>query len=430
MFKSILSFIFCLSMLTTGARADVITDWGASASTFIAAANRSGPSLILDFAVVHGAMYDAVDAYDGRYEPYATSIVGATGSPVAAAAKAARDVLVARFSAQQGTIDTTYNNYLSSHGIAADDPGIAVGAAAAAGIIALRATDGSFPSAYPPFVGGNAIGQWRPTPSYLPGNPPTLSPMAAPWLAEVTPFAVKSVSQFRSKQPPALTSSEYAQDYNEVKAMGALTGSNRTPEQTNIAYFWSDNTPIQWNRAMRAIASTYTHDLVDSARLMALLNFATADALITCWDTKRHYVFWRPVTAIHEAAADGNPATEADADWQPLINTPNYPEYSSGANNVSGAMTTILQRFFKTDEMVFTFTSNVAALPADKKTRTFTSFTAVADELVEARILLGLHFRAADTAAREQGSRVARWTFTHILKPIEDGDRDKIDRNW
>jgi hypothetical protein len=403
-------------------------DWNAIASQVISAGARPGPSTLVDFAVVHAAVYDAVQAIDRRYKPYHVVIQNASGSPVAAAAKAAHDVLVNRFPSQTASIDATYNAYLVSNGLAATDPGVAVGAQAAAGIIALRANDGAFPAVPPaPFTGGNQPGMWRPTPSYNVGPPAGFLPMVAPWLASVTPFAAKSPSQFRAGPPPELTSRQYTEDYNEVKALGALNGSSRTQEQTDIAYFWSDNTPLQWHRALRAVAATNVGNVGDSARLFALASFSAADAIITCWDTKIHYVYWRPVTAIQEGGDDGNPATEADVNWKPLINNPNYPDYTSGANNVTAAMTRTLELFFGTDEMSFSVTSNSTALTADKRTRVFARFSDAAAEVVEARILLGIHFRFADTVARDQGRRVAKWTFTHVLKPIDDDDADDRD---
>jgi hypothetical protein len=331
--------------------------------------------------------------------------------------------MVNRFPSQTASIDTTYNTYLTNNGISATDPGLAVGEKAAAAVIALRANDGAFPTvAPPPFTGGNQPGVWRPTPSYNTGTPAAFSPMAAPWLATVTPFAVKSTSQFRGKKPPELTSKEYAADYNEVKALGALTGSTRTQEQTDIALFWSDNTPLQWHRALRGVAAANVTNIGDSARLFALASFSAADAIMTCWDSKIHYVYWRPVTAIQNGDDDGNPATEPDANWKPLINTPNYPDYTSGANNVTAAMTRTMELFFGTDDIPFSVTSTVAALPADKRTRTFARFSDAAAEVVEARILLGIHFRFADTEARDQGRRVAKWTFNHELKPLYEGD--------
>ena len=418
--KSLVIFAVSLSLIAGSARADAVVDWNAIASQVIAAGGRPGPSTLLDFAVVHAAIFDAVQAIDGRYRPYHAVIPGASGSLVAATAKAARDVLVQRFPAQAASINATYESYLVSKGVASDDPGLAVGAAAAASIIALRANDGAFPTSQTPFTGAGDAGAWRPTPSYLSGAPAGFSPMAAPWLVNVTPFAVKSTSQFRAKRPPELGSDEYARDFNEVKAMGAVNSTSRTQEQTEIGYFWSDNTPLQWHRTLRSVATAYVDDIGDSARLFALASFATADSIMTCWDTKIHYNYWRPVTAIHEAAADGNPATEPDLEWKPLLNTPNYPDYSSGANTVTAAMTRVMELFFGTDEMTFTVTSNSANLASDKRARTFSRFSAAADEVVEARIYLGYHFRFADVAAREQGERIAKWTFTHVAKPIDE----------
>jgi len=422
MFKRLAVTLAAVLLILTGAaRADVVSDWNAITSQTISASNHAGASVLVDFAVVHAAIYDAVQSIDRKYKPYCVAVPNASGSMVASAAKAARDVLVNRFGSQTGSIDNQYQAYLAAKGIAANDPGLAVGAQAAAAVIAMRANDGSFPAvAPPPFTGGGDAGTWRPTPSYLTGTPAAFSPMATPWLAGVTPFAAKSPSQFRAKRPPELTSKEYTADYNEVKRMGRSTDSERTQEQTDIAYFWSDNTPLQWHRALRGVATTYVNDVGESARLFALASFAAADAIITCWDTKIHYAYWRPVTAIQEGADDGNPQTEPDANWKPLLNTPNYPDYSSGANNVTAAMTRTMELFFGTDEMTFSVTSNSTNIPPEKRTRTFNRFSDAASEVVDARIYLGFHFRFADAAARDQGTRIAKWTFTHVLKPFDE----------
>ena len=190
----------------------------------------------------------------------------------------------------------------------------------------------------------------------------------------------------------------YTADYDEVKAKGALTNSTRTAEQTDIAYFWTDNFAVQWNRAIREIALQHVPHIGDRARLFALANLAGADALITAWDSKKHYFFWRPVTAIRNGELDGNPDTIGDSEWQSLVNNPNYPDYTSGANNITGAMSRTLALFFGTDQMTFQLTS-LAPL-AVKKTRTYTRFSAAAQQCVNARVYLGIHFRFADSAAR------------------------------
>jgi hypothetical protein len=399
-----------LLAIPVGVRADAVADWNAIAvqATAIPPA-RPGPSGVLDIAMVQAAVYDAVQAIEGRYEPYHVQIPGATGSPAAAAAKAAHDVLVNRFPAQTASLDLTYQNYLTTHGLSATDPGVAVGATAAAGIIALRAGDGSFPvPAPPPFIGGTDPGVWR---------APSLAGMVAPWLGDVTPFTLTSPSQFLAPPPPPLTSHQYARDYDEVKALGALTGSSRTAEQTDMAQFWAGNFVGMWNRVVRDLAAEHVDDIADSSRLFALADMAMADAIITSWNSKSHYVFWRPITAIREGENDGNPLTAGDPTWTPLITTPAYPDHTSGANNITAAATRSLALFFGTNSMTFSVTTTNTG-PTVQDTRTFTHFTDAAEEVVDARIYLGIHFRFADVEARKQGKHVANWAFSHFLKPV------------
>jgi hypothetical protein len=320
------------------------------------------------------------------------------------------------------SLDTTYHAYLAAHGLAETDAGVAVGATAAAGIIGLRANDGSFPSNPLPFTGGMAIGEWRPTTSYLPGPPPSLSPGLAPWLANVTPFTLTSPSQYRPGPPPPLTSRRYTEAYNEVKSLGASSNSSRTQDQTDLAKFYNTNFLVTWYKALRDIASANLPDIQDSARLLTLASLAMGDAGITAWDTKYHYVAWRPVTAIQNGDDDGNPDTVGDPNWQPFINTPNYPEYSSGANNVTGAVTRTLALYFGTDEMTFSVTTTNAAAP--QQIRTYNRFSDAAADVVNVRIYQGIHFRFADVIARKQGRHVAQWAFAHFLRPVNDADHD------
>src|SRR5437773_3183750 len=412
------------------AGADAVANWTAIAVQAIitTSAPRPGPSNILDMAIVQVAVYEAIEAIDGRFRPYHLTIPGASGSPAAAAAKAAHDVLVSRFPDRAASVDTAYHSYLSNNGLSENDPGVVVGQQAAAGILALRANDGSFPSPPPPPVtGGTDPGVWRPTISYNPGPPPSLLPLAAPWMAIVTPFTLTSPAQFRATPPPALPSDRYARDYNEVKALGALSNSTRTPEQTDLAYFWAANYLVLWNQGLRDIANAHVHNIGDSARLFALANMAFADAAITAWDSKTHYLFWRPLTAIQEGDNDGNSQTAGDPTWRPLINTPPYPDYTSGANNVTAAVTSILALFFGTNEMTFSLTTtNPLAI---QQTRTYHRFSDVVRDVVNVRIYEGIHFRSADTAARRQGRHVAKWAFKHFLRPVHDRDADDDDEN-
>jgi hypothetical protein len=402
------------------ARADSVLDWNTIAATTIFAGGRPGPTAVLDLAVVQATVHDAVQAYDKRFEPYATGISGASGSPDAAVAKATRDILVNRFPAQAASVNTAYTNYLATNGLATDDPGVSVGAAAAAGMIALRTGDGAFPNPAPVFNGTNLPGLWRPTPSFLPGPPSSFSSMAVPWLANVTPFVVLSGDQFAAPPPPPLGSGLYRKEYDEVKALGALDSSTRTPEQTQIAYFWADNFPAQMNRIVRNVAQTHVESSADRARLFALVWLGVADALINTWTGKLEYPTWRPITAIREGDFDGDPKTIGDANWQPLINTPNYPDHSSGANAlVSGAMQ-MFALYFGTDQMTFTVTS--ANTNANPNLRTYASFTDAALDVVEARILQGIHTRTADLNGRHLGLTVARWVFKQALRPLKDHD--------
>jgi hypothetical protein len=402
-----------LLVVPASANADAVADWNAIAVQATITAARPGPTGVLDVAMVQAAVYDAVQAIERRYQPYYVEIKGASGSPVAAAAKAARDVLVNRFPAQAWSLELTYQQYLSSHGLTDTDPGVAVGAKAAAGIIALRACDGSFPVPAPtPFVGGTDPGVWRPT-------PPGFAPMLAPWLGFVTPFTLTRPSQFLAEAPPALTSRHYARDYNEVKALGALNSGDRTPDQTDLAHFWNANYVVLWNQVLRDIASARVDSISKSARLFALADMAMADAIITAWNTKSYYVFWRPSTAIQEGNNDGNPRTVGDPGWQPLINNPPYPDYSSGANNISAAALGAFALFFGRDQMTFSVTTTNLG-PTIQDTRVYGRFSDAAQDVVDARIYEGIHFRFADEAARTQGRQVAYWAFRNFLRPLHN----------
>jgi PAP2 superfamily len=406
---------------TTFAHADAVVDWNKIAVDTIKTGGHPSQVQTVEFAIVHAAIYDAVQAFTGRYAPYHVTITGATGSPVAAVATAGHDVLLNLFLQQAATLNTKYSDYLASQGLLITDPGVVVGQQAAAGIIALRANDGRFPSnpQCPTFTSNTDPGVWRPTPSFLPGAPPSLAPALVPWLACVTPFTLESPSQFRAAPPPKLSSKRYAKDYNEVKVLGIRVNSTRTPEQTIIGYFWADNAAVGWNQTVQGIATASVHNLGDSARLFALVNFAGADAEIASWDTKYAYVFWRPITAIREGDTDGNAKTVGDPTWEPLINTPNFPEYTSGHATYSGAVTKMLALFFGSDKMSFTTSSANPNLTLAEATRSYARFSDAEEEVIDARIYVGIHFRTADEVGQGQGKRVAKWAFKHFLRPLK-----------
>lgn len=399
--------VVALGLLAGPVAADAVTDWNEIAILAVAA-GRAGPVGQVDLALVQAAVHDAIQAYEKRFEPYYAEVKPA-GSKVAAAVAAAHGVLVGFYAGQPqvATLDATYATYLADKGLTGD-PGVAVGEAVAALYLPLRRLDPNPP--LPPFIGGTGIGEWRPI------APQTA--MAFVQLGSFHPVTLTGPARFRAPPQPDVTSNRYTTDYNEVKAKGAAVNSTRTPEQTDIAYFWSDNFGVQFNRAIQGLAAKHVSKIGDRARLFALANLAGADALITAWDSKKYFNFWRPQTAIQEGDFDGNPNTAGDLAWTSLIPNPPYPDYTSGANNITGAMMHALSLYFGNDNMSIKVTS--AAPLAVKKTRTYSSFSAVARAVVNARVWLGIHFRFADTAARTQGQKVAEHVIDHFLLPVVD----------
>ena len=411
-----------LLLCASTARADVITDWNITTGQRIAAsaaagAPRRGPSAVFDFAMVHLAMHNAVQAIEGRFELYCGSVANPTGSPVAAAASAAHAVLIALFPAQAAEIDQALADSLAKYNVTGD-PGLAVGVQAAeclVGVGSRLAADNAMRAKPDTFMGGTAPGEWRPTAVDTAGND---LPMTAEFMATFKPFALKDPAQFRASQaPPHLTSGAYAKAYNEVKELGAKNNSSRTQEQTDIGTFFADGPANYWNFALRGLVDSKGLNLGDSARLFALVSAAVADALITAWDSKIAWNFWRPITAIHEGDNDGNPRTKGDPAWQPLFGTPNYPDYTSGANNFSGAVTGMMVNFFGTDEVAFTLRS--LTMPPTNNLRHYSRCSDAARDVVDARIYMGIHFRFADAVALRQGKHVANWVFGHVLRPVE-----------
>jgi len=268
-------------------------------------------------------------------------------------------------------------------------------------------------------------------------------PFAFIFLATTKPFTFDEPSQFRAPPPPSLDSWQYTRDYNEVKRLGAIEshpadpGACPAPSRTDLARFWSGNLIAQWNEAVRLIAVDQQLSIGKTARLLALANLAGADAAITIWDSKYHYNFWRPITAIREGALDGNDRTEGDPAWTPFMQsaqvgaqTPPYPDYTSGANGVTGAMVTMLQLFFKTNKLEFEiYKGTAASVPICTNPRLYERFSDAADEVVDARVWLGIHFRFADEAARRQGTRVSQWVFERFLRPVHDDHHDRDDKD-
>ncbi|MEX2138182.1 MAG: vanadium-dependent haloperoxidase [Pirellulales bacterium] len=402
--------------LAQRAAADVVIDWNNVLLEAIRTNNVSPPRASRAMAMVHGAMFDAVNTIDRTHQPYHVQlVVSPGGNREAAAAQAAHDVLVSLFPTQRSTFDAALADSLSS--IPTGTPkvgGQAIGQQVAAQYITLRASDHS--ADITPYTPGTQAGQWRPTPA---GFAPALFPN---W-PTVTPWCMPDGAQFRhAAGPPSLTSAEYTAALNEVKSLGAANSTTRTQEQTNIAHFWADgaNTstpPGHWNQIAQSVAAAQGNTLSENARLFALLNLAEADAAIVSWDNKYATNLWRPVTAIQLADQDGNAATEADANWTPLIATPPFPTYTSGHSTFSGAAAEILDLFYGTDNVSFTTSAEGALGVVD---RTFTSFSQAALEAADSRLYGGIHFRFDNEHGMQNGIALGQFVFANELQPIPE----------
>jgi hypothetical protein len=394
------------------ARADTVTAWNGHANTALAVTAAQDPRVVyLHLAMVHGAVYDAVNAIDKGHEPYlvSTRIGSPFDSQEAAAAAAAYRVLLFLLPAQEPALTAQYAASLSA--IPDGTPktrGIAVGEAAAAAMIASRTADGRFGSFR--FLVGLGAGQWQPV------LPAFVNDLSA-WLKDVKPFLIESSSQFRSEGPYALTSRRYAKEFNQVKELGSLTSTTRTADQTHAARYWAENQPRTFTRILQTLSAQEELSLVENARLFAMTYTVAADALISVWDDKAHWSFWRPITAIREAGTDGNPATTADAGWLPLINNPPYPDHPSGLAGVTGAICAVFTEFFDTKHVSLTDT-NLGGF-----TRSWTSYPQMAEEVVDARVWSGIHFLNPDRQGREMGEDVAKFSLKRYFEPVR-GDRD------
>lgn len=380
--------------------AQAVLEW--NQNTLATMGKAGGPAALagLHLAMVHGAIYDAVVSIAGRYQPYLGKVdADPTASKAAAVAAAAHDVLAALFPDQaadlQGLLDGSLGAIPDG---ASKDAGVSVGQAAAAAMLAARTGDGR--GGEHPLTYGDGPGEYRPT-------PPDETEFGVPWVADVTPFLAESAEYYRTAGPYALTSAEYAADFDEVRTLGALEGSTRTPEQDALVAFWV--TPVgQWSAVERALVTEKGLDIVEAARLFAMSGLAAGDAIIGAFADKYHWMFWRPVTAIREAATDGNDATEADPAWVPLVdsltppNTPPYPDHPSGWNSYAGAIVGAMQEYFGTDEMAYTIGSPNADEP-----RSYASFSEGLQDGIEVRILLGIHFRNPDEQAVALGQKAA-----------------------
>jgi hypothetical protein len=330
------------------------------------------------------------------------------------------DDLAGLFPAQLPTWQPVYDNYIA--GLPDDPPGsraagVAIGEATARAMLIDRQNDGRFgpsPTPYPV-----APGVWRPTPPFNAHDP-------APWVGNVRPFLVPSAEMLRTDGPNALTSDAYTEDFNEIKDVGSLTSTTRTPDQTDAAIFWQDHLHALMNRLFRNLAASQGLNIVRSARFFAMENLAAADAAIGCWNDKYYWQFWRPITAIREADTDGNPNTQPDPTWLPLfdpsihvcngplLSTPPFPDHPSGHACGTSAFIHTLQNFFGTDKIAVTITSNKSCT-----TRSFDRFSDMLSEVIDARVWAGIHFRTADVQGAVLGKKVAHYLNKHYFQPVQ-----------
>ena len=363
-----------------------------------------------NFAILHAAIYDAVDSIDRTHEPYLISVRAPRGaSETAAVDAAAHTALIGLYPAQQSSLDATYTAELAKvPGGPAKDNGVHVGEQVATDLLAVRAGDGSNVVA-PSFTAGTNPGAYRPTPPNLP------TPVFNTW-GHVTPFVLDKGDQFRPAAPPPLTSDAYALAINEVKSLGSATNGTRTADQTQIGQFW--NPPIQnfWNQIAQTVALAHHSDLPTTARLFAALNLSFADSAIAFYDAKYTFQLWRPVTAIRLADTDDNPGTVADPNWLPLAgNTAPDPSYPGAHSTISAAGADVLASIYG-DRQHFSVSS--PALPGVM--RSFSSFSAAAQEAGLSRIYAGQHTRIDHAAGLALGHDVAGFVLHNALLPAYD----------
>jgi hypothetical protein len=378
-----------------------VLTWNVNAQTAIYEIARQSPTATSrSFAMVQGAVYDAVNAIAGTpYEPYLVAPRARRDDSVpAAVATAAYRVLLSMFPAQADALRAQYDDYLAAiRDGRSKRGGVAVGEATAAAMIAARSDDGAFSDAT--WRVGTAPGEWRPT-------PPGFLQVGAGF-ATLKPCGVDDAGDYRTPGPPALTSRRYARDLNEVKALGSATSTVRTPDQTEAAIWWDDPRLVEW-QIKRGLATAHRLGALQTARMFAMVDVAAADALIACYQEKKYWSFWRPVTAIPLADTDGNPATSPDPAWTPLRVTAPSTEYPSGHACFTTANVVALRTFFGRDDLTVTASS------ADSgTTRTYRNLSTALAELLEARIWAGVHYRSAVVDGERLSAEVARDVLRH-----------------
>jgi membrane-associated phospholipid phosphatase len=382
----------------SGASADEVIRWNQIATDAATAAKTDPLTESRIFAIMHVAIHDAVNSIEPRYDPYQLKKSSAPGASIEAAiAAAAHDTLVVVFPTAKSTFDTAMQETLRTLPDNLQKPaGLEVGQKSAKAILAARENDGANRTVQ--YIPGTQPGEYCPT-------PPDFTPAFVPHWGNITPFVLKSAAQFRPAEPPAVNSPRALADIAEVRAIGGINSTTRTAEQSEIARYWYENSPTSWNRIAREVSPMQHLNVWENARLFALVNLAMADGFIAGFETKYHYNYWRPVTAIRQGG---------DAEWLSFLWTPPVPDYPSTHTVLGAAAATVMARFFNTDLVCFAMTSGE---PNAGITRKFWSFSQAARENGASRILCGIHFRTAVNAGYEQGERVGEWVFEHALRP-------------
>ena len=387
----------------------VLDDWGNRFTLLGTMVAENSLRTQVRTTIAQLAMFDAVNAVlDGPYRPFASKPPSAPGaSAEAAAIRAAYIVALTEFPTKVATIDAAYATSIASvvdtPGAIAD--GIAVGEAAAIAVLAARVGDHRNDADLLGYTPGSGPGVWIPT-------PPAFGPPQTPFLRYVTPFGYEDPARFRPHAPPALDSSTYAMDYNESKDVGSLTNTSRTAEQSATAQFWSPSASAMWSANVRSLASSM--DLLTAARFEAIGIAAATNALVATWDAKYTYMFWRPVTAIRGGDTDGNSETEGDPAWTPFIVTPSHPEYPAAHTTVGASVLGFYTVWFGTDQLQLAFKGNGGAI------RYYSSVNEIHAEEGNARVWGGMHWRNSTEVGTAIGSRVGKYTATHLLKRLDD----------
>ena len=400
------------------AKADVVLDWNVIAVN-TAITNGQNPFAQARYAaIVQLAVFESVNAITGEYHPYLGTIVAPPDAcPEAAAIQAAYRVLSTYFPDRASTLDAERANSLASipDGRAKTD-GIATGEAAALAMIALRANDGSSPPQFK-IPGPPVPGEWQATPSCPIVNGVAVG-IAYQW-QNITPFGISNVREYLLEPPPVLTSHEYAKTYNEVMTVGGIDSTERPQDRANVALFYAAASPTQvFNQAVQQVAQERWHSLTENARALALMNMATNDSLVAAFFNKYRYNFWRPETAIHAGGTDGNPKTDPDPSWTPFVLTPCFPSYPSNHGSAANSAAEILRRIY--GEGCHFMTLSNPTVP--DIVLQYTTFKQITDDISDARVYGGIHFRTDQVAGERLGNAIGKAVYKNNLRRMHDDD--------